>query len=337
MQRRTLGRTDLEVPVITLGAWAIGGWQWGGTQDEAAIAALREAPSLGMTAIDTAPVYGFGHSEVIVGRAIAGRRDEYEVLTKVGLRWDDDRGVPVYDGVDQDGKPRKIHKNGRPDSVRHEVEQSLARLGVEVLDLVQMHWPDETTPVADTMGALLELRAEGKLRHIGVSNYMPDLMEQAQQALGDVPLASTQPRYSLVFREHEEAVLPWAAEHGVGGIVYSPLAQGQLTGKVSADREFPDNDIRAGLAEFSRDNRARIASAVDDALRPVAAAHGATVAQVALAWTVAQTGVTSAIAGVRTSEQLAENAGAGSLTLTPDEIQSIRARFEALELDLPSA
>ena len=208
MRHRTLGRTDLSLPVITFGAWALGGGYWGDQDDAASIAAIRAALDGGIDAIDTAPIYGLGRSETIVGQAIADRRDEVTVLTKVGLRWDCSDGERFVTGKLPDGKPLYVHRNSRPDSVRLEVERSLKRLDVERLDLVQVHWPDPTTPIAETMGALAELRSEGKLANIGVSNYDVDQLTRAQAALGDVPLASDQPIYSLVQRGIEDECCP---------------------------------------------------------------------------------------------------------------------------------
>ena len=183
MKTRTLGRTDLEVPAVVFGAWAIGGWQWGGTDDAAAVEGLRAGIDAGITAIDTAPIYGFGHSEEIVARAIEGRRDEVLVMTKVGLRWEDCGPRFVSVDAQRDGKPIKIYRNALAESVRHEVDASLSRLGIERIDLLQVHWPDPKTPIAETMGALAELRSEGKIREIGVSNYSAAEMAEAQEPL----------------------------------------------------------------------------------------------------------------------------------------------------------
>ncbi len=336
MRRRQLGQSDLEVPVVTFGAWAIGGWGWGGTddaRDAAAVDAMKRAIDAGMDAIDTAPVYGFGHSERLVAEAIRGRRDKVTVMTKAGLRWDDERGEVAFEGEDDRGEPRKIYFNSRPDSVRHEVEQSLARLGVDAIDLLQIHWPDPTTPIADTMGALVDLCREGKVRAIGVSNYSSEQLEEARVALGDVPLASDQPRYNLIRRDAEE-VLSYTREHGIGIVAYTPLEQGLLTGKVPADRDFPENDGRAQRPSFRREIRAKVNATLDDVVAPIAAAHGATLAQVCLAWVIDQPGVTSAIAGARTPEQVDENAGAGALELTAAELTAVRDAFTALDLDL---
>lgn len=335
MQRRKLGRSDLEVPVVCFGAWAIGGWNWGATDDEAAVRAIQVGIDCGMNAIDTAPVYGFGHSERVVARALQGRRDRAIVMTKVGLRWDEAFGDTFFETVDPQGKKLTVRRNATPASVRLEVERSLQRLGVEHLDLVQVHWPDLKTPISDTMWALTELRAQGKLREIGVSNFTVAMMKEAQRVLDEVPLASDQPKYNLVSREIERDVLPWLRQAQVGCLVYSPLEQGLLTGKVDAAREFGPDDGRSKRATFTPRNRALVNEVIVRVVRPIAETHSATVGQVVLAWTVAQPGITSALAGARTAEQARDNAAAGDLALTADEIARIRDAFESLKLDSP--
>lgn len=332
MQTRPLGKSELHVPVVIFGAWAVGGWNWGGSDDDEAVRAIQAAIDRGMSAIDTAPVYGFGRSERVVGRALVGRRDRAIVMTKVGLRWDDEGGDFFFQ-ADDGGVVRRVHRSLRPASVKREVEQSLQRLGVDVLDLVQVHWPDPRTPIAETMGALLDLKVEGKLRAIGVSNYPLAMLEEAADALGDVPLASTQPKYSLVAREAEREILPWCARHDVGAVVYSPLEQGLLTGKVTAERRFDASDGRAKRGTFTPENRKKVNDVLDRVVRPIAERHGATLAQVAIAWTVAQRGVTSAIVGARTVAQVEENAKAGELLLADAELATLRKAFEALALD----
>ncbi len=333
---RPLGRTSLELPLVVYGAWAIGGRYWGATRDAAAIDSLRAAREHGMVAIDTAPIYGYGHSERLVGVALDGAAHEHLILSKAGLRWDDpaERGELAFEGPGPYGRTTRVYRNSRPDSVRLECERSLARLGVERLDLLQIHWPDSTTPISDTMGALAELRSEGKVREIGVSNYGPDQLAEAQAALGDIPLASTQPRYSLVHRKIERDVLPWVREHQVGTLIYSPLEQGLLSGKIGADHRFDEGDARAGRGSFQPEARAAINACIDASVRPVAAAHGVTPAQAVLAWTLAQPGVTSVIAGCRDAAQVAENAAAAEVTLTAAECASIDAAFGALNLGL---
>ena len=320
MHTRRLGTSPLETSVVVFGAWAIGGWAWGGPDDERAVAALRAGIQAGMLAIDTAPMYGFGHSERVVGQALAGVEGHTQVWTKVGLRWDDDRGVHFFDTHGPDGAPQGVYRNLRPDSVRVEVERSLERLGRPALDLVQCHWPDPSTPVEETMAALAQLHDEGLINAIGVSNFGPDLLERSRRALAErgIPLASTQPRYSLLDRAIEADVLPWCRNQRVGVVAYSPLAQGLLTGKIDLNRTFPDGDLRATRPGFELERRRRVLTALAQA-GAIAANHDATLAQLAIAWVVAQPGVTAAIVGARTPAQARENAKAGALTLSAAE------------------
>ncbi len=327
MRTRPLGPTDVDVSVITLGAWAIGGWMWGGTDDDAALDGIRKAVDLGMTSVDTAPVYGFGHSETIVGRAIEGRRDRVQVLTKFGLRWDLEKGAKYFDSRDNRGRPVSVYKYGGAAGVIEECEMSLRRLGIDEIDLYQHHWPDPSTPVEETMGACERLLKQGKIRAVGVSNYTPTMMETARRC---VPLASDQPPYSMLQRDIEDDVLPWCREHDVAVLVYSPFQGGLLTGAVPADREFDEGDKRRRDPLYAKENRRRVNRFLDS-LRPVAERHEATIPQLVLAWTVAQPGVTSALAGVRNPDQAGENAGAGEIELSEEDLAEIDAKLEELE------
>ena len=276
--------------------------------------------------IDTAPAYGMGHSERIVGRAIAGRRSAVVVATKCGLRWDAEEGEHYFDTTDNEGAPRRIFRNLRPASIRHECEQSLRRLNVDVIDLYQCHWPDPTTPIDDTMDALLALQQEGKIREIGVSNFTPDMM---RQCMDKGRIASDQPKYNALERGIEQEVLPFCRDNGIGVLVYSPIAQGLLTGKVGPDRVFPENDLRRNKAMFSLENRRRVLGMLEQA-QPIAEKHNATLSQLFLAWTVAQPGVTTALAGARNEAQVEENARAGDIRLSAEDIAAIRNLVEQL-------
>ncbi len=333
MQHRQLGRSDLSVPVVAFGAWAIGGGPyWGPGDDDAAVEAIRAALDAGIDAIDTAPIYGMGHSERLVGRAIDGRRDEVLLLTKVGLRWDSKDGELFFESTGDDGRPLEVYRNSRPDSVRREVERSLERLATDRLDLVQVHWPDSTTPIAETMGALAGLVREGKIRAVGVSNYDTDMLDQAVAGLGDVPLASVQPKYNLLVRDIERDVLPWARAHDVGVLAYSPLEQGLLTGKVTSARDFGATG-RGKRPTFQSVNRDRVNALLEQVVAPVARAHDATLAQVVIAWTVQQPGLTTALVGARRPDQARENAAAGQLVLTAGEWEQIDRAFTDLVLE----
>ena len=325
MEQRPLGETDLKVQPVMFGAWAIGGWFWGETDDDKAVQALHASVDAGIQWVDTAPIYGFGHSERVIGTALKGR--DVRIATKCGLRWDDDKGEHFFRTKAARLGPVNVQRNLRPESVRLECERSLSRLGVEVIDLYQCHWPDSTTPIAETMGELLRLRDEGKIRAIGVSNFDVQQLEEARRALGSVPLASDQPRYNALDRAIEADVLPWCHERGVSTLVYSPLEQGLLTGKVSLDRVFPEGDRRGELPAFRRDNRARVLTALA-ALEDIRASKSCTFAQLAIAWTVAQPGVTAAIVGARDGRQAAENARGAELRLKPDELARMSHALE---------
>ena len=328
MQYRTLGQSDIKTPVVIVGAWAMGGWCWGGTDEEESVRAIQEAIDLGMNCVDTAPAYGFGLSEELLGKAIQGRRDDVIVATKCGLIWDREEGDFFFD-ADDNGKPLKVYKNLRPASIQQECEASLKRLGVETIDLYQCHWPDATTDISETMAALLDLQQQGKIRTIGVSNFTAEMMETC---LGHGVIVSDQPRYSLLARDVEKDVLPFCREKNVGVITYSSLELGLLTGKVTMDRTFPESDIRSGDSFspwFKLENRKKVLDALDR-IQPIAASHGITLGQLAIAWVHHQPGVTAAIVGVRTAQQARENAAAGDVELSADELGRIDEAFSAI-------
>jgi len=329
LQQHDLGRSGLRVSRVIFGAMASVA---AGQDPQRRIGTIQAAIDAGITTIDTAPLYEYGQSEQLLGRALAGRRERAQVLTKVGLRWDDPRGQVLYRFRDAQGREQAVRRNSRPDSVRLEVERSLQRLGVAVLDLVQVHHPDPETPVADTMGALADLLRAGKLRAIGVSNYSAAQMREAQAALGAIPLASNQVHYSLLERWPEVEVLPHALNARIGVLAYSPLAQGLLSGAVQLDK-LAATDGRRYSPLFQPGNFARASGAVQAALLPVARARGATLAQVALAWLLAQPGLTAVIAGANSIEQAECNAAAAELSLHDEELRSIRDAFGALRLD----
>lgn len=323
MQKRKLGKHGPDVPVVIFGAWAIGGWWWGPTDDEAAVDAIRAGIDAGIDCIDTAPIYGCGHSEEVVGKAIKGRRDEVIVATKCGLVWDRTDGEFYFSMAEGN---RSIYRNLKADSIKAECDRSLQRLGIEHIDLYQCHWPDPTTHIDDTMAALLDLQTQGKVKHIGVSNFTSEMMKQC---LESGRIESDQPRYNLLDREIETDIVPFCQANQLSLIVYSPLAQGLLTGKVTVDRKFEEGDSRAGLKWFQPQNRQLVLDALEK-LRPIADAHKCTLAQLTLAWTVAQPGITSAIAGARTPQQARENAVAGEISLSAEEAAAIGQTFAGL-------
>ena len=329
MQYRQLGKSELKLPVVCFGAWAIGGWMWGGTDDDAAVRAIHAAVDNGITCIDTAPAYGMGHSEAVVGKAIADRRDRVILATKCGLRWDVTDGQFYFDTVDNSNAPKKFYKNLRPDSVRLECENSLRRLKTDYIDLYQCHWPDPTTSIEDTMGELLALQREGKIRAIGVSNFTVEMM---QECLSCGRIESDQPRYSALDRKIEDSILPFCRENQIGVLAYSPIEQGMLSGKVGPDREFNEGDQRRNKPLFSRENRVKVLEMLES-LRPIGEAHNATFSQLFIAWTVSQPGLTAALVGARNEAQVIENAAAGDIVLSETETSTIRDAVESLQLD----
>jgi aryl-alcohol dehydrogenase-like predicted oxidoreductase len=313
---RSLGTTDMQITRVGVGAWAIGGggWHfaWGDQSDDASIAAIRHAVSQGVNWIDTAAVYGLGHSERIVARALRDvpRDERPHVFTKCGNVWDErDRTAPL----------RRI---GDPKSIRREVEGSLQRLGVERIDLYQVHWPAEDgTPLEDYWGTLLELKAEGKARAVGLSNHNADQLAAAER-MGHVD--TLQPPFSAIRRQAAARELPWCAAHRTGVIVYSPMQAGLLTGTFTAERaaRLSADDWRSRSPEFTGDAlRRNLALAA--ALKPIAERHGATVAAIAVAWTLAWPGVTGAIVGARSPVQVDGWLGAASLELSDTDLDEI--------------
>jgi aryl-alcohol dehydrogenase-like predicted oxidoreductase len=315
MKWRRLGDTGPELSRVGFGAWAIGGpWRfgWGSVDDDESVAAIRHAVELGVNWIDTAAVYGLGHSEEVVGSAIAPYRagEDVFVFTKCGRRWE---GRP--DGV--------IENDLRPESIREECERSLRRLGVERIDLYQFHWPDwmTGTELEDSWAAMVGLVEQGKARWIGVANFDVDQLGRCEE-LSHV--ASVQPPLSLLTRGARTTVLPWAAQHGTGAIVYSPMASGLLTGGFDRDRiaQLDTSDWRRGSQQFSEPELGRNLDLVER-LRPIAARLGATLPELTVGWTLAQTGVTAAIVGARLPRHVDGWVGASELELSPDVLTEI--------------
>ena len=309
-----LGSTGLQITRVGFGAWAIGGggWAhgWGEQDDDASVAAIRHAVESGVNWIDTAAVYGLGHSEEVVARALApyGDADRPYVFTKCGLVWDEnDRGV----------EPRR---SGDPASLRREVEASLRRLRTERIDLYQMHWPAAAEPVAEYWQVLLDLKAEGKVRAVGLSNHDRGQLDVAE-ALGHVD--SLQPPFSLINRAAADEI-SWCHAHHTGVIVYSPMQSGLLTGTFTAQRAaaLPANDWRSRDAEFTGEQLHRNLALVD-ALRPVADRHNSTVASIAVAWCLAHPGVTAAIVGARGPGQVDGWIGAPDIELSTADLTDI--------------
>lgn len=322
MELRTLGRSDVKVTPMAYGAWAIGGWMWGGADEGDAVRSIQAAFDAGITTIDTAPVYGFGKSEELVARALEGKpRDSYQLLTKFGMNWMTEEGEYAFDTVDNDGKPFKMYKWASSQKVIQECEDSLRRLKTDYIDLYQIHWPDNTTPVSETFEAVLRLQEQGKIRAAGVCNYSVDLVEEALQT---IQLASNQVPYSLINRGIEKTVIPQAIEKGMSIIPYSPLQRGLLTGKIKPGHQFGEGDTREGN-RFYTDENIRRTNALLEEIRPIAEKHNATLAQVIINWTTYQPGVGCVLVGARNEQQVKDNVGALNFTLSPEELQQITA------------
>lgn len=317
---REIGRSGVKASAVGLGTWAIGGWMWGGTDEQESIAAIQASLDAGVTLIDTAPAYGLGRSEEIVGKALSGRRDKAIIATKCGLVWHTDKGRHFFD---QDGKP--VHRYLGRDAIRHEVEQSLKRLDTDYIDLYITHWQDPTTPIEETMATLEELRQAGKIRAIGASNVGRGELEQ-YIAIGG--LDAIQERFSMIDREIEADLLPLTRRNGVATLSYSSLALGLLSGGIGPERIFSGDDQRRDNPRFSVGNREKVA-AFAKTIRPIAEKHGATIAQIVIAWTLEQEGVTFALCGARNPGQALDNARAGTIRLDGDDLSTIDAAIAA--------
>lgn len=319
---RPFGRTGMDITRVGFGAWAIGGpdWAvgWGSQDDSESVAAIRHAVERGINWIDTAAVYGLGHSEEIVRTALKDMpaADRPYVFTKCGLIWDE---------ADRAALPKRI---GAPESIKREVEASLKRLGVERIDLYQMHWPaNDGTEIEIYWQALLDLKAQGKVGAVGLSNHNAEQLARAE-ALGHVD--TLQPPFSAIRRDVASAELPWCAAHDTGVIVYSPMQSGLLSGRFTAERAaaLPKDDWRSRNAEYTGENLARNLK-LADALKPIAEAHKTSVAAVAVAWTLAWPGVTGAIVGARSPAQVDGWLDAARLELTAADLEAIAAAIAA--------
>ena len=332
MQLKRLGNSDVHVTPIAFGAWAIGGWMWGGAEENAAIRAIRASYDLGITTIDTAPAYGFGSSEELVGRAMEGTpRDKYQILTKYGLNWKTTDGEFYFDTTNNEGKPTKVYKYSGAASVLEECEESLKRLKTDYIDLLQIHWPDPTTPISETMGAVAKLIQQGKVRAAGVCNYS---VQQVEEALNTVNIVSNQVPYSLSHRGIEKEIVPQALKRGMSIIPYSPLQRGLLTGKIKRGHKFNAGDTREGNRFYKPENIDRVNDLLQN-IKPIADAHNATLAQLIINWTVRQPALDCVLVGARDEVQVMDNVKALSFTLSESELKKIRDYGESLKLVEP--
>jgi aryl-alcohol dehydrogenase-like predicted oxidoreductase len=287
MEYARIAGTELSVSRIGLGTWAIGGWMWGGPDDDEAVRTIRTAVDRGITLIDTAPVYGFGHAEEVVGRALreARTRDRVVIATKVGLNW-------------REGQP---FRDSRPERIVAEVEASLRRLGTDYIDIYQVHWPDPETPIAATAQAMQKLLAQGKIRAIGVSNFSRDRMHEFRQVSR---IHTVQPPLNLFERESENVVLPYCNWHGIAVLAYGPICRGLLSGRMRFDTSFTGDDLRTTDPKFQRPHYQQYLRAVAELDRFAGENYGKRVIHLALRWVLEQPGVTSALWGARRPSQL---------------------------------
>jgi len=311
VQVRRLGFTDLHLTTIGLGTWAQGGtgwaFSWGHQEDADSIAAIHRALDLGINWIDTAAVYGFGHAEEVLGRALKGRREGVIVATKCGRVWTEGNPMP--------------YGRLKADSIRRECENSLRRLGIDVIDLYQIHWPQPDEDIEEGWSTIAELIHEGKVRYGGVSNFN---LEQLKRAQAIYPVGSLQPPYSMLARDVERELLPYCAQHGIGVVAYSPMQTGLLTGAFSRERveNLPEDDFRRRNPRFQEPELSANLELVE-ALRPIAERNGRTLAQLAIAWVLRRPEVTSAIVGARRPSQIEETAPAADWTLSAEDAAEI--------------
>lgn len=314
MRMNRLGNSDLIVSAVGAGTWAMGGDFFGAIDDGKCIDSLCASLDHGVNLIDTAPIYGRGHSEELVGKAIQGRRDKVVLCTKVGLVFGDH---PCGD------KGRCL----KPEGITWEVEQSLRRLGTDYIDLYQIHWPDVATPIEESMEALMKLKKAGKIRYIGVSNFDVPLLERT---LASGEIVSTQPQYSLLERDIEKDVLPFCREKNLGVLSYGSLGAGILTGKFKEPPKPQDGDKRAGFYPFFEEPFWSKTQELLAVLRAIAEKHGKPVAHVAINWVSQQPGMTCALTGSKNVDQAIMNAGAGDWDLSAEELSAIDSAYDRI-------
>lgn len=312
MKSNVLGSSGILCSSVGLGTWAMGGWMWGGNDDGAAIRSIHAALDAGVNFIDTAPAYGLGHAETLVGTAIQGRRDQVVLATKCGLVWHTQRGTLFFN---EEGKD--VYRYLGKDSIAYEVEQSLARLKTDYIDLYFTHWQDATTPIAETMDALLALKKQGKIRAIGISNADETILAEY---LRHGPVDAIQERYSLLDRGIEKDLIPLCRANQVSVHGYSSLALGLLAGPIDPSRVFEGDDQRKDNPRFSAANRAHLVNFFA-AVEPIRAVHGCSYGQLMIAWSLSNVDV--ALCGARTPAQAQDNAGAGVIELVATELQAI--------------
>lgn len=315
MNTRQLGKNGPNLTVVGFGAWAIGGpwqWGWGKVDDNESINAINTALDNGINWIDTAAVYGFGHSEIVVAKAIKGKRDKVFLATKCGLV--------------NDGKGQAINNN-KPESIRNEIVESLKRLGTDYIDLYQIHWPDPDTPVEESWETMAELKREGKVRFIGVSNFDIPLLERCMKI---EHVQSLQPPYSMLKRDYENEILPYCLKNGIGVVAYSPMQAGLLTGKFDITK-LADDDWRKRSKYFNEPYLSKALKFVDS-VKPIAERYNKTVANLSVAWVLKNQAVTSAIVGARNSKQTLENINSAENFLKDEDYVKINELIKQYDL-----
>lgn len=327
---RNLAKSDIEISAVVFGAWAIGGWMWGGTDIESSINAIQKSFDLGVTTIDTAAIYGFGLSEEIVAKAINGKREKFQILTKCGIRWDLKKGTHYFNTIDNNGKSIDIYKYSSKESIIEECERSLKRLQTDYIDLYQIHWPDETTPIEDSMEAFNMLKKDGKIRAGGVSNFNIDQMQKVEKVF---QLSSNQIPYSMINKANDNDVIPYCAINNISILAYSSLQRGLLTGKITADYKFPKGDHRAESPFFKKENIKKTNNFINK-IKYIAKEKNITLGQLVINWTIQKEGITAALVGARNPKQAEENAKACDFMLSKDEIDIINKYLSEVNLDV---
>jgi len=330
MERRLLPQTNIFLSPITYGAFAIGGWFWGGADEGEAIKAIEAAINNGVTTIDTAPLYGMGHSENVVGNTVRGKRDKVEILTKFGMRWDVSTGDFTFDTKDNDGNVIKVYKFNGKQSVIEECERSLKRLQTDYIDLLQMHWPESTTPIEETMEALEILKQQGKIRAGGVCNCPVDLLEKANKVF---PVSTNQVAYSMVNRGIEKELVPYCLQNGIGILPHTSLQKGLLTGKIKPGHQFSEGDHRPSTPFFKEHNHKEV-TAMLNKIQYIADERDISLAQLAINWTMQQPAIISVLVGARNEAQMLDNIKATTFSLSQDEILIINAFLQQMDLKL---
>ncbi len=330
MKYKILPGTDIKLSPITFGAFAIGGWFWGGADETDAIKTIETAVNNGITNIDTAPIYGMGHSEKIVGKSIKGIRDKVQILTKFGMTWEGTNGDFIFDSKDNDGNPIQIYKYNGKKSIIEECEKSLKRLQTDYIDLYQMHWPETTTPIEETMEAVEILLKQGKIRAAGVCNCPVDLLTSASKVVNQ---STNQVAYSMINRDIEKDLIPHCLENGVGILPHTTLQKGLLTGKLKPGHKFGEGDNRPNTPFFKDGNFEKVTKMLD-AILPIANERNISLAQLAINWTIQQPAITSVLVGARNSEQMLDNVAALEFVLSDEELSIIDTEYNALDLNL---